>query len=368
MNVTRTTLAALFALSVPCLAQNFIPGNLAVVRLGDGTQTLVNTGNSIFVDQYSTGGAFVNSVAIPDTGAGGMVINGTATADGALSRSPDSSILTVSMYNRAVGGSGSVSTTTSAAVPRTIGLVDFSRTYSQGLSTTTAFSAGNFRSSVGDGNNYWGLGSVTGTYYFGSSASAATIQSTISNGRVINIFNGNLYFSTMTSAASGPGIYGFSGGGEPTAATAPTLLFSVGATGSPYDFAINSAGNLAYVADDRATASGGGIQRWDLVGSTWTLSYTLGTGVGSTVGTRGLAVDFSGATPLVYATTATGTTVNNLIGVADTGAGSVPTVLATSAANEVFRGLEFVAIPEPSSIALLGFGIGAWLVSRRRKN
>jgi hypothetical protein len=37
-------------------------GNLAIVRLGDGTQTLGNTGNSVFIDEYSTIGSLVSSL------------------------------------------------------------------------------------------------------------------------------------------------------------------------------------------------------------------------------------------------------------------------------------------------------------------
>lgn len=123
---------------------------------------------------------------------------------------------------------------------------------------------------------------------------------------------------------------------------------------------------LAYVADDRSTLNGGGIQRWDWNGSAWVLTYTLN--AGATVGARGLAVDFSGLFPTIYATTAEASN-NRLIKLIDIGASSVEIDLATSGTTRAFRGLDFTpqAIPEPATCALLGLGVAGVLIFRRRK-
>ena len=70
-----------------------------------------------------------------------------------------------------------------------------------------------------------------------------------------------------------------------------------------------------YVTDDRAIASGGGIRRWNKAGVVWILAYTLNTALG----TGGLAADWGGAAPVVYATT-TEASNSRLIAVTDTGA------------------------------------------------
>ena len=118
------------------------------------------------------------------------------------------------------------------------------------------------------------------------------------------------------------------------------------------------------VADDTASAAGG-IQRWDFNGSSWALTYTLGTGAAN-LGARGLAVDFSGANPVIYATTAEGA-ANRLITLTDTGAASSATTLATAPANEIFRGLEFTptAVPEPPALALAGLAVLSILAGQR---
>ena len=356
----------------------FSAGNLAVLRVGDGTQTLANTGNSVFIDQFTTSGGMPSyTVAIPSSGASALVVSGSSSAEGALARSADGNYLTFGGYNLIAGPpyASSLANSASSAVARGVGRVDAAGNYVLGPTTGTMFggTSSGLRGVVTDGaNNYWGVGaasaaSTRGTYYFGTASTAATVQSGNSP-RVAAIFGGNLYASISSTTAGLSGINVFSG--LPTASQTASQLIFTGDGSSPYDFALNPSMTLAYVADDR-TATGGGIQRWDWSGSTWTLSYTLSTGASS--GGRGLAVDFGGVNPVIYATTSeTSTTAQNrLIAIVDTGASSAFSLLTTAPANENFRGLdwtpgEVTVVPEPTWIALFGLGLLAFWDRRRR--
>ena len=62
-------------------AQWFSPGNLALIRIGNGSQTIANTGNSMFVEQFTPGGSWVNTLPVPDSGLTSLILSGTATSD-----------------------------------------------------------------------------------------------------------------------------------------------------------------------------------------------------------------------------------------------------------------------------------------------
>jgi hypothetical protein len=354
---TKSIVLAAFAVQA-----QFLPGNLAVVRVGDGVQTLANTGNTVFIDQYTRLGAPVNSITIPDSGPSALIMSGNATSEGALSLSGDGRFLTIAGYNTPRPFGSSLANSTSAAVPRGIGLIGANGSYTLAATTTTQFSANNIRGGATDGvNNYWGAGANSGTYYFGNTAAAGTVQSTVANTRVIADIGGNLFFST--SSGTSRGVWEIPG--TPTGSGTASVLLNTGSSGSAYDFAFNPQMTIAYVADDTSSAAGG-IQRWDFNGSTWSLTYTLGTGAAN-IGARGLAVDFSGANPLIFATTAENT-ANRIITITDAGVASAATTLATAAANEIFRGLEFTpVVPEPSVATLAGMGLIIAIGTLRRR-
>ncbi len=347
-------LTALIAAAPPVDAVPFTAGNIAVVRVGDGAAALSSAAAAAFIDEYTTAGALVQSIPIPATAAAGtpLTLSGSATSEGGLMRSPNGALLCFAGY-KATAGTAGVATTSAATVNRGIGTMDLNGVFALPASTGSQFSGSNIRSAATDAaNNYWGGGNgtpaaISGINYFGTVSAAAQLLS--GNLRWMNIFNGDLYFSSG-STTPGNGIHQFTGSPVVPAASTP---LNVAAGQSPYGFSINPAGTAMYVADDRSTTSGGGIQRWNKAGVVWSLAYTLGTGGGSTVGTRGLAVDWSTATPVLYATTTE--TLNRLIKITDTGAGSPAATLTTVTANRAFRGVAFAPIqtrvPKPRFFA-----------------
>jgi len=335
------------------ITPGFQPGNLIVLRVGNKNTTLANTGDPLFLDLFTPKGVLTNSVTIPDNGPTSLIIGGTASSEGAISRSANSNFIVMVGYNTDYPYTSSLANSASAAVPRGIATIDFNGAYAFITNTPTEFSGNNIRSGASDGsNNFWAAGATSGTVYLGLAAPLATVQSKLADSEVINIFNGNLCFSQQKSAPFG--IYSF--GGQPATNAQASLLFATGSTSSPFGFAISADNTVAYVADDRKISSGGGIQKYTNNGA-WGLAYTLGTGAGSTVGARGLAVNFS-QPAMIYATTAESST-NRLIAITDTSSKAVATVLATAGHNEVFRGVQFaprgsapaVSIPpQPQSV------------------
>jgi hypothetical protein len=258
-------------------AQCYTPGNLAVLRVGDGTQTLANSGNSLFLDQYSSSGLLVNTVTIPDSGTNALLLSGTATSEGGMTRSLDRTVLVLTGYNTNRGTvSGSLANTTGANVPRGVATIDAFGTYALAQASTNVCSGNNIRCGTTDGtNNYWTAGASSGTCYFNPPNLPITNQSSIANTRYIKAINDNLYFSTQSGTL---GIYTFQGGGLPKGSATTSLLFGTGSSSQPAAFDMNPSLTVAYVADQRNSA--GGIQKWTNDGGTWTLAYTFGTGGG----------------------------------------------------------------------------------------
>lgn len=326
----------------------FTAGNIVVMQVGDGSIPLANTGNTLVLNQYTTSGTIVSSTTIPSTGGTPLVTSGNATSEGALSLSDNDQLLVFSGYAQSLPNATALSGSSSATINRGVGTVNAAGNYVRQVVSSTFFSGNNIRSASSDGvNNFWASGGNTGTAYYGLSTTEAILQSSITNTRCVNVVNNNLYFSTGSGTT---GIYQVGTGLPVTSGQTNTQIINCTGTGvgtpSPYAFYFNPAMTICYVADDRSIANGGGIQKWVFSGS-WTLAYTLGTG--GTVGARGVIADFSGANPIIYATTAEASS-NRVISIVDAGAGSLSTTLATaSTANTIFRGIAFAPItPTPT--------------------
>jgi hypothetical protein len=327
--------------------------NLVVARVGDGAQPLSGaTGNTLYLDQYTPAGSYVNTIQVPDEGTGQAYRTGGSFSDsmpfgspalifqGAGSDAAYEAMLTLSGVNQqylcfagyclAYPYSGSDMTVPGASPNanwRGLATIDADGIYSLAY-TNLGFYTGNghtIRSMVTlDGTNFWTTGQAgAGTVKFvnstvtnyangvGVPSSAGTGVSS-GGGHVIQIVNGalpgfssisNLVYSE-TGSTNNNGLYAASGTPEPGPVgnvTFSPLLY----TGSdsvnysqPGDFAFSPDNQTIYIADARPFTStssflSGGIQRWDAnnLGG-FTYNYTLAP-PGPTNGVVGLTVDFS---------------------------------------------------------------------------
>ena len=319
----------------------FTVGDIVVEQLGktDGSQPLSSTsGNSIFAVEYNgTTNTVVQTVAVTDAGTNGLIETGTGTSDGQMNRSANGKFLSITGYNIALGGSSSI---TSAAVPRGVGKVDGLGLYNFVAKDNNFYIGNNIRSSVSDGNTYYWTGGTPGgnNLFVDGGTDVVGVQSvTTSNTRTVGIYNGQLYYSTGSGTI---GIYSV-GVGLPTTAgqTAGIVITDGGTSPSPYGFSFNPGATVCYLADDRSTASGGGIQKWVASAGSYTLAYTY-TAIDGANGCRGLTVDWSGAHPVIYVTTSEAS-ANKIMKIVDFGsvATSTVTTVATAPTNTIFRGI-----------------------------
>jgi hypothetical protein len=370
MQITTRFFAAVgMAAFAVCSMAQFTSGNLVVSVIGDGLATLSNAATQVQLQEYTVGGTAMFNVMMPTSVSGSnlrLAASGNATSEGFLFRSVDTNYLTIQGYDANLG-TAAIATTTSATVSRVIGRVDAFGVVDTSTGMNT-FSAGNIRSSVSvDGSHYWASGSNTGPQSVDhGGANLTTISTSVTNLRVSNIFSSQLYVSSASGAFVGVNAVGV--GLPTTSGNTTTNVIATGTGSSPYDFYFADA-NTCYIADDRSLANGGGLQKWTLSG-TWSLAYTLNTGL--TAGLRGLCATTdpgSGVTTL-YATSADtvgAVSGSKLVTVTDTGAASAFSTIVTAAANVAFRGVEFCPnVPEPGTWAALAAG-AILLIARRRR-
>ena len=357
-------------------AAAFTPGNVVIYRVGSGVGSLVNTGNPVFLDEYTSTGTLVQSIPLPTTASGGnypLIASGTATSEGFITLSTNLQNLILTGYGTTIPCSGSCSTSSGATVPRIVAVINSNGS----INTTTAlsdFASGSTpRSAVSlNGTSMWVTGGTGGVRFTTLGASTSTqLSTTLTNLRQLQVFSSQLYVSSGSSTIRVARV----GTGLPTTSGQTiTNLPGFPTSGSPYGFAfvdltVGVAGvDTLYVADDGTLA----LTKYSLVGGNWVSNGTIGT---STDAYRGLTALRSGGSVVIYATRrgGSGTTGGGeLVRLVDSsgynGAFSgTPTLLATAPTNTAFRGVAFAPGTGPTTIALTTYQIQTastliWLV------
>jgi hypothetical protein len=348
------------------------PGNLVIYRAGSGTNSLASTGNNVFLDEYTTAGSLVQSIAMPATGTGTKLITaGNSTAEGPLSISPDGTWIGFSGYNSTIPAGSSITAATSAIVPRVAGLFN-TTTGSYSLTVTgTWFSASSPRGvATTDGNKIWANGGNSGVVYgtvdssspFVASGTTATTAAIGTNLRVLGMYGNELYQSTASGSL--PTVGQLAGSplvnGLPTASTFLPNIPRQGGTPitSRYGFTFLDTNpavpgiDTMYTVDDSNTS--GGLWKYTLdTSGTWNAAGSITALTGAL---RGVAGGVNGSNVQLYMTGSGNTlwTYTDTAAAASVLSGTLSafTSLAIASGSTAFRGVVLVPVPEPSTYAI----------------
>lgn len=332
-----------------------------IYRVGTGAAALSTTATPVFLDEYSTGGALVQSIPVASSGVAAMTAVGNATTEGIMTASVDGSRLVFTGYRKDAGGTNP-SADTALVTGRVVGMLSLDGTVDTSFAVTDV--TGTIRSAVSysaTGPAYIGASSAVRYIADLSAASASTVIDARNSRQVV--LSGGILFASNGSTAVTAKLQSY--GVAPTVVTVPTPVVTLNTTdavngiwfadlnpGVPGDDTVYA---LSTVANQLVKSS--------FDGATWTQSGSL-----SLAGTTGISnltgvVGPSGV-DLYLTTAATLYSLNDASGYGAAPSGTL-NVLATAGANTAFRGIAIMPIPEPSA-AVLGL-VSLLAMGRRRR-
>lgn len=348
-------------------AAPFTAGNVVVARIGDGSTVISTSGGATLPTallEYTATGTLSQTINLPSSGSiqqttpagtntnnqGNIGFYGDYLAVGGYDLPALSTRTTPTQMNQVVGLDGTVISGSRMVFGSATGFPSNDQLI-KNLATSPA--------------TFYTIGNQQTTRYFNGTSWVNLSSTSATNSRDIGIYGGNLYVS-----AANTGFAGISqiGTGIPTTSGQTTQLV-IPSGANTYGFVMfdkNSDGiiDLAYAGVDGTT--NGGLTRWDLAGSVWSLTYSLYLQAnGSLTADAGTRIrqltgyfDADSDTAYLYGITAQSGT--RLVSITDLVTGSSPTsysTLGTAGENYVFRGVAIVPVPEPASLALAAAGL-----------
>jgi hypothetical protein len=355
MNIMKKILLStvIFLFAYSSYAQ-FVGGNLAVLRFGDGSAALSNAMVPMFIDEYNTSGTLVSTLAIPTTTSApnfrmfASPKSTTGAADlyrlnNAMSLSSNGSYISVSGYDAASG-------TLTASVPKVIGRIDANKNIN--TATTVNVTAADVRGTqILDNGNFFYVntngGTNAGNNYIG-------LGNDIAAGTLIATGTVRSYFATSSALYYGPGSNAIRFWSPiPTTATALSQFTATGLN-DPTSMIVldsNSDGtiDMIYVCDQGTTTTDYStftVRKIQLISGVWTAKGSI-----VITGARSLTGRIVGTDVELYVATwgnPAASQPSKLLKIVDVGASSssitglTPTVLVTAADDKTkFHGVTF---------------------------
>ncbi len=278
------------ALGTNVFAAAFTAGNIVIYRTGDGTQNLTNTGNSVFLDEYTQARTRVQSIIMPTKWYGAnapLITDGGGFAQGLITRSQDGRFIMLTGFGATLGQFTNFSIFSSFAsneAPRVVGLVDGFGNINTTTTLTNTLAEEEIRSAAStDGTNFWVGGATTGIKATTrGSALSVQVENSQTNIRQINIYSNQLYYTTST------GIRDTTNNPLPTLTNALVAILPGTLTNgtAPFGFAFfnltgGSTPDTLYVAEGTITWGSegpGSVLKYSLVGTNWVNSGSIGAG------------------------------------------------------------------------------------------
>ncbi|HEY1555105.1 MAG TPA: hypothetical protein VGF94_09770 [Kofleriaceae bacterium] len=315
-----------------CRAVACVPA-VSLVLAGDGVTALSASSAALQLEErYTSDLALVpetgNPLALTCTQAGAAPMG--LVQEGYMSRSVDERYVVFACYDTAAG-TANVQGTASATVNRLVARVDSTLTAETSTRFTTAFDTNGIRSAATtDGNAIWAAGAgaanTGGTWSttFGTTDGGTQVETAPNQNRCVEIAGGQLYGDSGSGNAGFQNVFTIGTGLPATSGQPATPLPGMPTTGAANPQSYAFVGSTLYVADDRTSVLGGGVQKWTFDGSSWSLITTFG---GLVAGAHALAAYQDGANVVVVVVSA-GNSLNEVDTYVDDGT-TTPLPIAT---------------------------------------
>lgn len=337
-------------------------GNVVVMRVGAGSTALTNASTAMFLEERSgSTGSLVQTFAFDTTGANRLTMSGTATSEGKIKWYNGN--LAVTGYD-SNAGVAAINGTTSISVNRSIAVINTDTAAMTFTRLNDAYSANNIRGAISDGTNIWTSGTATGAssgvrHATVGATTSTQLSTTATNIRTVNIADGQLFASHNSGASNR--IMQVGVGLPTTAGNTMTGLAGIPNNTSNYDFFLADLDNAVAGSDTLFTTRGNFIDKYSLVSGTWNLNGSIDLGA-ETFGLSGIE---QGGSVRFFANTAGFVRGYDLTSAWNTSFTATQLWTVNAGSNTAFRGV--AAVPEPSSMALLGLvGLGGFAFRRFR--
>ena len=343
------------------LNAQFTPGNLVVVRLGDGATYNWGAAARCFLDEYTTAGTFVQTIAMPVTSSGSnrRFMLSKSIFSGKLTLSADGRYLFVPGYDVSEF-SQPLTSFTSAVAPRIIARIDKNGS----INTTTvtgAYSGETIEAAYStNGTDIWVCGSNNnnnGTGGFRYLTFGATSSTLVNSGSLystysmIGNYNNQLYASTNYQNVSLVTV----GTGYPTTTASVTNLpgmptsnnyFPVGFFMADLDAGVAGPDVLYFLdGDNFGGPTTNTLSKYSLVGGTWVKKNAV-----TIMNPRGMTGVVNGNNITLYVTTDAGISVITDGNGYNTNMTAAFTSIATVPTNTAFLGIAFAPTDVTTSV------------------